>query len=257
MAQQDYREPFARDRSSLDSLLEKCRSYFNTALDTIDEQFVVSSAANSVYFSNAIEKEGCDMEETHKLISGEQIWNDSKPHLEVLQHYAVLRRAMKSGHARELLSAQRIRQWHHDLMEYILVDAGQYRLGGVTAGEKVFVSHELVPELVERLVEQWHQIIADATLSPFAAAAWLSFTFVNIHPFNDGNGHLSRILGNYVLAYFGFPFAVSITTKRTAYIASIRYADKQFDGVPRTGALAYLLLKDAASLVDQYKATLL
>ena len=42
----------------------------------------------------------------------------------------------------------------------------------------------------------------------FKCAAWLLFTFVDIHPFVDGNGRLCRLLANYVLSLIT-PFPVS------------------------------------------------
>ena len=46
----------------------------------------------------------------------------------------------------------------------------------------------------------------------FKCAAWLLFILVDIHPFVDGNGHLCRLLANYVYSLIT-PFPVSVTGK--------------------------------------------
>lgn len=40
--------------------------------------------------------------------------------------------------------------------------------------------------------------------------AWFVFTFLEIHPFSDGNGRLVRILYTYILEAYNFPFPVPL-----------------------------------------------
>ncbi|RUA04256.1 MAG: hypothetical protein DSY43_06780 [Gammaproteobacteria bacterium] len=40
--------------------------------------------------------------------------------------------------------------------------------------------------------------------------AWLVYTFLEIHPFGDGNGRIIRLLFTYIMEAYGFPFPVPI-----------------------------------------------
>ncbi|KAL0581544.1 hypothetical protein V5O48_000473 [Marasmius crinis-equi] len=42
----------------------------------------------------------------------------------------------------------------------------------------------------------YQELIQKDGIDPFAAAAWVSHTFVTIHPFEDGNGRMSRMLAS-------------------------------------------------------------
>lgn len=60
------------------------------------------------------------------------------------------------------------------------------------------------PEDVPRLLRGWHalaeRLLQDRSLDPVIAAACIAFTFVLIHPFEDGNGRIHRFLVHHVLA---------------------------------------------------------
>ena len=56
-------------------------------------------------------------------------------------------------------------------------------------------------------------------------AAWTHFTFVQIHPFQDGNGRIARLLTSLVLIQGGlFPFALE-RSQRPQYIEALEAAD--------------------------------
>lgn len=89
--------------------------------------------------------------------------------------------------------------------------------------EHISARPEDVPDLVEGVVAYEHRI-ADAAIDPVAAAAALSFGFVYIHPFEDGNGRIHRWLVHHVLARAGynppgliFPVSASMLRNLEAY----------------------------------------
>lgn len=55
--------------------------------------------------------------------------------------------------------------------------------------------------------------------------ARLHHRFILIHPFDDGNGRLVRLLVNYVLLKFALPPLVIKTKERARYLAALRMAD--------------------------------
>lgn len=55
--------------------------------------------------------------------------------------------------------------------------------------------------------------------------ARLHHEFVLIHPFDDGNGRVARMLVNYVLMRQGYPPIIVPTGRKTEYLAALRLAD--------------------------------
>jgi Fic family protein len=51
------------------------------------------------------------------------------------------------------------------------------------------------------------------------------YQFVRIHPFDDGNGRMSRLLMNLILMQHGFPPVIIQTETRTSYFEALQYAD--------------------------------
>jgi Fic family protein len=62
---------------------------------------------------------------------------------------------------------------------------------------------EDVPELMQGLLSSLDRLF-DAQVHPVIIAAAISFGFVFIHPFDDGNGRIHRFLIHYVLSKMGF-----------------------------------------------------
>jgi Fic family protein len=62
---------------------------------------------------------------------------------------------------------------------------------------------------------------------PLLLAALLHYRFVRIHPFDDGNGRIARLLMNYVLLRHHLPMVVikSAEKDKKAYLASLNRAD--------------------------------
>lgn len=89
----------------------------------------------------------------------------------------------------------------------------EYRSDQVYVGEQVDLARQRihfiaacpddVPRLMEGLLNTFVRIEGSG-VDPIVLAAALSFGFVFIHPFQDGNGRLHRLLIHYVLARTGF-----------------------------------------------------
>jgi Fic family protein len=62
-------------------------------------------------------------------------------------------------------------------------------------------------------------------LHPLVLAARFHYDFVMIHPFDDGNGRMSRLLMNFILMEFGFLPAIVRNKNRNEYIRALRQAN--------------------------------
>jgi Fic family protein len=84
------------------------------------------------------------------------------------------------------------------------------------------------PEAVPELMEGWVRLtrrLLDANVEAVIAAAVAAFTFVFIHPFEDGNGQLHRFLIHAILARqkfsppdILFPVSAAIVRDRRSYV---------------------------------------
>ncbi|MCY3877607.1 MAG: Fic family protein [Rhodobacteraceae bacterium] len=85
------------------------------------------------------------------------------------------------------------------------------------------------PEQVQTEIERFLAFHADhrgLDLAPETEAAWLHHEFVRIHPFQDGNGRISRLLMAWAYAKAGeFPPIIPADEKPD-YIAALEQADE-------------------------------
>ena len=91
-------------------------------------------------------------------------------------------------------------------------------------GEKhYYASVEETPALMTELTD-W--LAANRpTLPPLILSALFHHAFVSIHPFDDGNGRMTRLLANLVLMQAGFPPVIVRQQEREAYYAALSQAD--------------------------------
>ena len=79
------------------------------------------------------------------------------------------------------------------------------------------------PILMQELI-QWYRD-EETALGPTTLAAILHYKFVRIHPFDDGNGRVARLLMNYVLFKNGLPPVIIKSTDKQNYLSALRWAD--------------------------------
>ena len=60
------------------------------------------------------------------------------------------------------------------------------------------------PEALDRICEEYNRVIGNAELEPLIAIPVFIHDFLCIHPFNDGNGRMSRLLTTLLLDRSGF-----------------------------------------------------
>jgi Fic family protein len=81
------------------------------------------------------------------------------------------------------------------------------------------------PIKMNELVQWYNAEIEKDELHPVALAALLHYKFVLIHPFDDGNGRISRLLMNYVLIKNDLPPIIIKTTEKKKYLNALNQAD--------------------------------
>ena len=74
--------------------------------------------------------------------------------------------------------------------------------------------------------------------TPAELAALFHYRYIRIHPFEDGNGRIARLLVNYILLRQGYPMVVVLSAKKQSYLKALGAADKNAGLVPSVGAHA-------------------
>lgn len=80
-----------------------------------------------------------------------------------------------------------------------------------------------VPAKMQELMDWYND--EKSGLHPITLATIFHHKFVLIHPFDDGNGRLSRLMMNYILLRFGYPPIVIKSVDKTKYLNALRLAD--------------------------------
>ena len=94
-------------------------------------------------------------------------------------------------------------------------------------GEQIYLY--CPPEQVEAEMQQLVQLyetLLEEQVSPVIISAWLHHAFTQIHPFQDGNGRVARMLASLVLIQAGlFPLTIR-RTEKSRYIDALEQADR-------------------------------
>lgn len=81
------------------------------------------------------------------------------------------------------------------------------------------------PILMQELLDWYRTEEEKKELHPVELAALLHYKFVRIHPFDDGNGRISRLLVNYVLLRHNLPPVIIKSPDKKSYLNALHQAD--------------------------------
>lgn len=168
-------------------------------------EIAMAELPEMVYNSNAIENSTLTLEDTEEIILRDKIIKDHdiSEVFEAKNLAQVTKELIKNP--TERLSTGLIRELHRTLLAGISNDiAGRYRSGKewVRIGAHVGANPTFVPGLMSELVDNHYKDQESYLLDKIA---YFHAEFETIHPFNDGNGRIGRVLINQQLATAGYP----------------------------------------------------
>ena len=111
-----------------------------------------------------------------------------------------------------------------------------------------YASPEETAALMTDLVSWYNQVASEGKLSPVELAALFHYRYIRIHPFEDGNGRIARLLMNYILAKYGYPMIVIRSKSKKAYLDALHKVDQIVAPIPSEGA--YATLEQAKDFVN-------
>lgn len=101
-----------------------------------------------------------------------------------------------------------------------------------------YATPEETPALMSDLVRWYNEADASNEYSPIELAAIFHYRYIRIHPFEDGNGRIARLMVNYILKQHGWPMMVVKTKNKASYLTALAQADANVGPVPSDGAHA-------------------
>jgi len=93
----------------------------------------------------------------------------------------------------------------------------------VTGAIHYYASVEDTPILMRELIE-WYRA-NEATMHPLILSTLFHHRFVGIHPFDDGNGRMTRLLSNLILMKAGYPPLIVRQDEKGEYYGVLSQAD--------------------------------
>lgn len=105
---------------------------------------------------------------------------------------------------------------------------GDLRLAQVYVDKKYFPDLKKVPALLETLCNKINEKIDTIEgVDVVKLAADLHYNLVNIHPWADGNGRVSRLMMNYIQLYHNEPLVKIFTEDRAEYILALNRSEEE------------------------------
>ena len=123
------------------------------------------------------------------------------------------------------------------------VHAGQYKTRPNSVitryGDRFeYASPEETPRLMTDLVDWYNAAEQEGKLTPVELAALFHYRYIRIHPFEDGNGRIARLMVNFILTRHDYPMIVVRSRKKSEYLEALHQADIEVGLVPSDGAHA-------------------
>ena len=101
-----------------------------------------------------------------------------------------------------------------------------------------YASPEETPALMADLVEWYNKAEQSGRFTPVELAALFHYRYIRIHPFEDGNGRIARLMANYILARHGYPMIAVRSRKKNEYLEALHKTDLTVGATPSLGAHA-------------------
>lgn len=179
-----------------------------------------STLVTSTGASTRIEGAKLTDEDIEKMMRGLSLQKFADRDKQEVQGYYELLENVFNSYEKIPFSESSIQHLHKELLKYVEKDKlhrGEYkktenRVEMINEeGQSVGVLFDttpawLTPKEMQELVEWTHEAIVLKEIHPILITAHFLVEFLNIHPFQDGNGRLSRVLTNVMMLRAGYVY---------------------------------------------------
>ena len=147
---------------------------------------------------------------------------------------------------------------YHTVLGSIDATRGEFRKGNVTAGGAYFPNYDKIEALTKKLAIELQTALpsCNTTAAQLQLSFAAHFNLVSIHPFYDGNGRTSRLLMNFIQAWYDLPLAIVFSEDKTDYFEALQAARQQDRLAPFYQFMYHQYEKHLTNEIDKYKAML-
>ena len=232
--------------------------------------------------STRIEGSKLSDEEVEKLMKGLLVQRFSDRDVQEVQGYYELLQDVFDSWKQIQLTENNIKNLHHQMLKY--ADKDQLHRGAYKKKEnKVHMINEvgesigilfdtteafLTPKQMQELVEWTNEALDQNTFHPLLIVGHFIVEFLHIHPFEDGNGRISRILTNLLLLQTNFAYMPYVSheklveaNKADYYLAlrktqnTLRKKHNEQDIIPWLEFFLTMVLEQSAQALELLSST--
>jgi len=186
----------------------------DSLLAMIDE----AEIPESVYNSNAIENSTLTLKETEKILLEMEVTR----HVSLREVFEAKNLARVMGYVRNKVQETELDKELILLLHQMLIGgiddgiAGRFRAKGeyVRVGTHIAPAPEHVEQMIENILTSYSSDLSSYFVDRIAK---FHLDFETIHPFNDGNGRIGRVLMNYQFFRLGFPVIIVRNKEKKEY----------------------------------------
>lgn len=209
--------------------------------DSLLQKIEEAEIPESVYNSNAIENSTLTMKDTEKIIFENKIsGKHSLREIYEAKNLALVSDYICTKFNDTAISIENILSIHHMLIGSIENEiAGRFRIKGeyVRVAGHIAPAPEKIDELIQSLISEYLEYSGADSQYFLDKIAKFHLEFERIHPFNDGNGRIGRILINWQLQHIGFPSIIIRNKEKQHYYAAFG----EYNAVQKTGIMEHAL----------------
>lgn len=110
----------------------------------------------------------------------------------------------------------------------------------ITGERFEYASPEETPALMTDLINWYHDAEESGQYSPVELCALFHYRYIRIHPFEDGNGRMARLMMNFILLRHNYPMIVVKSADKDNYLRALSECDGFTGTTPSAGAHAEL-----------------
>lgn len=189
------------------------------------------------YFSNYIEGTILTIEEAREVIESKSPLPNKRD-----DSHDVLGTFLLTNDPKEMRTTPKTAEQLIDILQRrhsILLGSRKEKNPGIfkqrnnQAGSYQFVDHRLVPGTLKKSFK-FYEYLND----PVARAFFVMFMIAEIHPFEDGNGRIARLMMNAELVAANLSKVIIPTVYRTDYLGALRAMSLRLNSIPFTRMLS-------------------
>ncbi|WP_078311597.1 MULTISPECIES: Fic family protein [unclassified Mycobacterium] len=229
-----------------DGFEARCHAVREHIASGLASKLAQANRTSEIYESNRIEGKPATLEETYQILTDRKMFDADRAIASYTLTQAFTDEAKVQDvvglAAARILVDQFVRDPKHPLTEADLramhglimnglPGAGTYKHAPneISGSTHVPVPPLEVPSQMNSLVSWFRETPIPLLWKSAVAHAWLT----HIHPFDDGNGRMARLIANYTLGFGAFPpLIIKSSSDRGRYIDSLEHSDQAGDIIP-------------------------